>query len=154
MKNIFFYLFILLFISNCNLNKVVNHHGIHSLEKKEKNLVLRKTNKNDIIKILGPPSTISDFNKNIWIYLENKSTKKSLIKLGKKDTFTNNVLVLEVNSGGILISKNLTNIDKMKKIKFSEDITTASYKRNDYIYKLLSSMREKMNNPTKKNKRN
>ena len=137
-------------LSNCNFNKVVKHHGIHSLEKKKELLELNSTNKNDIIKILGPPSSISSFNKNIWIYLENKSTKESLIKLGKKKTYKNDVLVLEINSKGILIAQDFTNIEKMNEIKFSENVTTTSYKRNDYIYKLLSSMRQKVNRGTTK----
>ena len=112
--------------------------------------MLKNTNKNDIIKILGPPSSISNFNKNIWIYLESKSTKESFIKLGKKKTYKSNVLIVEMDSRGILISKEFTDIEKMNKIKFSDDVTTASYKRNDYIYQLLSSMRQKINKNTKK----
>ena len=35
------------------MQKPIKHHGVHKLELKEKKLILNKTNKNDIIKILG-----------------------------------------------------------------------------------------------------
>ena len=73
-------LFILLiFISNCSINKVVNHHGVHFLEKKQEKLILNSTNKNDILSNLGPPSTESTFDNDVWIYIERKETKTSII---------------------------------------------------------------------------
>ena len=44
---------LLLFISNCKLNKVVKHHGVQFLDKKHEKLIISKTNKNDIIGLLG-----------------------------------------------------------------------------------------------------
>ena len=43
----------LLFLASCSLNKVVQHHGVHNLEKKQTKLKVNFTNKNDIIKIIG-----------------------------------------------------------------------------------------------------
>ena len=45
---------IFLLISNCTLNKVVKHHGVHFLDKKQEKLILSTTNKNDLIKISTP----------------------------------------------------------------------------------------------------
>ena len=84
MKKIFFFILLLL-ISNCKLNKVVKHHGVHFLDKKQEKLSLKTTNKNDIVKILGPPSTKSTFDNDLWIYIERKTTKASVFKLGKKN---------------------------------------------------------------------
>ena len=72
---------IFFFISNCTLNKVVKHHGIHILDKKQKKLVLNSTNKNDIVNLLGPPSTKSTFDNDVWIYVERKTSKSSVFKL-------------------------------------------------------------------------
>ena len=69
---------LVIFISNCSLNKVVKHHGVHFLDKKQENLVLNSTNKNDILNKLGPPSTESTFDNDIWIYIERKETKTSI----------------------------------------------------------------------------
>ena len=82
MKILFILLFI--FISNCTLNKVVKHHGVHFLDKKQKSLELQSSNRNDILSVLGPPSTKSSFDNDVWIYIERKTTKSSVIKLGKK----------------------------------------------------------------------
>ena len=78
-------IFIFIFISNCTFNKVIKHHGVHSLEIKQSKLVENKDNKNDIINILGSPSTKGSFDSDIWIYIERKYTKESIIKLGKKN---------------------------------------------------------------------
>ena len=72
MKNIIF-LILLLFLHNCTINKVVHHHGVHNLEKKQEKLRINETNKNDIIKLIGPPSTKSSFNNDVFIYIEKKN---------------------------------------------------------------------------------
>jgi outer membrane protein assembly factor BamE (lipoprotein component of BamABCDE complex) len=45
--------------------------------------VINKTNKNDIMKILGNPSTKSKFDNDIWIYIERKQTQSKIKNLGK-----------------------------------------------------------------------
>ena len=106
MKNIIFIIIIAQLLSHCSLNKVTQHHGIQSLEKKQSKLKINYTNKNDIIKIIGPPSTKSTFDNDVFIYIERKTSSSKLLKLGKKKLITNNVLVLEIDSKGLLISKN------------------------------------------------
>ena len=64
------YLIIFLIISNCAQNKVVKHHGVHFLDKKQEKLVLNSTNVNDILLLMGPPSTQSTFDNDILIYIE------------------------------------------------------------------------------------
>jgi len=148
-----FIIFLFLFISNCKFNKVINHHGVHFLEKKENTLELNITNKNDILRILGPPSTVSSFDNDVWIYIERKNTKSSLIKLGKKKTMVNNVLILEISSNGLLVKKDFLDINDMKKIKFSKKTTEIAYSKNSFVYDFLSSMRQKVNDPLGKRKR-
>ena len=41
-------------------------------------------NSNDIISIFGPPSTKSNFDTNIWFYIERKKTNRSIFKLGNQ----------------------------------------------------------------------
>ena len=43
---------------------------------------MNKSNTNDLINILGPPSTKSSFDNNVWIYIERKKTNSSIFKLG------------------------------------------------------------------------
>ena len=87
------------------MNKVVQHHGVHNLEKKQAKLKINSTNKNDIIKLIGPPSTKSSFDNDVFIYIERKTSSSKLTKLGKKKLLTNNVLVLEIDNTGLLLSK-------------------------------------------------
>ena len=141
-------LFILLiFISNCSLNKVINHHGVHFLEKKQAKLVLNSTNKNDILSKLGPPSTESTFDNDLWIYLERKETKTSMATLGRRKVIINNVLILEINDLGILVDKKFLDIDDMNKINFSKNKTNVISSKESFLYEFLSSLRQKINDP-------
>ena len=146
MKKIF--LFILLFIvSNCSINKVSKHHGIYFLENKHKELVVLESNKNDIIKLLGPPSTTGSFNNDLWIYLEVEKTNKSIYTLSEKRIIKNNVLILEIDERGLLAKKNFFDINDMNKLKFSENSTSNIYSKNSFVYQFLSSMRQRLNDP-------
>ena len=147
------YFSVFLFISNCSINKVEKSHGIHFLQEKQKKLIISKTNKNDILAELGPPSTKSVFNNDTWIYIERRTTKKSLFKLGKKYINTNNVLVLEIDNRGLLVKKEFFDVNNMKKLKFSENKTSVQYSRNSFIYDFLSSVRQKVNDPLGKRKK-
>jgi len=76
-------LLIFFFTLNCSINKVSNLHGFSSIDRKVDKIELNKSNKNDVRKIIGPPSSKSTFN-DIWLYVERKKTNQSLFKLGKK----------------------------------------------------------------------
>lgn len=138
------------FLQNCSFNKVVQHHGVHNLEKKQEKLFINKTNKNDIIKLIGPPSTKSSFDNDLYIYIEKKTSSSKLTKLGSKDLLINNVLVLEINNKGILTSKKLYTKNDMMKIKFEEKITLANYSKESFINRFLFSVRQKIDDPTGK----
>ena len=137
----------LIFLSSCSLDKVVQHHGVHNLEKKQAKLKINYTNKNDIIKLIGPPSTKSSFDNDIYIYLERKTSSSRLTRLGKKRLIKNDVLVLEINNTGILLSKKFYNKDDMNEIKFDENITGVNYSKRSFIYNFLSSIRQKIDDP-------
>jgi outer membrane protein assembly factor BamE (lipoprotein component of BamABCDE complex) len=152
MKYFYYSIFIFLFVTNCTLNKVIKHHGVHFLEKKNAKLIVNNTNKNDIIKILGPPSTKSTFDNDLWIYIERSTSSSRLSKLGKKKLIKNNVLILEINQRGILSEKIFIDKDDMNNLKFSKDFTQMTYSKKSFIYDFLSSMRQKMNDPLNKKK--
>ena len=117
------------------------------MEKKQTSLVVNKTNRNDIIKILGSPSTKSKFDNDVWIYIESKSTQSELKNLGKMKIFKNHVLILEIDNYGILKKKEFYNKEDMKNLKVVEATTKAGFKRNSFIYDFMSSMRQKINDP-------
>ena len=137
----------LLVLASCSLDKVIQHHGVHNLEKKQAKLKINYTNKNDIIKLIGPPSTKSSFDNDIYIYLERKTSSSRLTRLGKKRLIKNDVLVLEIDNTGILLSKKFYNKDDMNEIKFDENITGVNYSKRSFIYNFLSSIRQKIDDP-------
>ena len=137
----------LFLLASCSLNKVVQHHGVHNLEKKQANLKINFTNKNDIIKLIGPPSTKSSFDNDVFIYIERKTSTSKLTKLGKKKLLTNNVLVLEIDNKGILLSKKFYNKEDMNKIDFNEEQTGLNYSKRSFINSFLSSLRQKIDDP-------
>ena len=136
-----------LIVTNCSYEKVVKHHGVTFLEKKQKSLKINETNKNDIKKILGTPSTTSKFDNDVWIYIERKQTQSRLKNLGRMKIYKNDVLVLELDDYGILKKKDFYNKEDMQKIKTVERTTGAVFSKNSFIYDFMSSMRQKINDP-------
>ena len=152
MKKIF-YLTILFFISNCTLNKTIDHHGVHFLEKKEKILVLNKTNKNDIFQLLGPPSTRGQFDNDLWIYIERKTTTSMIKKLGRKELIANNVLILEINNQGMLAKKTLLTKNDIENYEFTKTITTTDVNQKRFLTSTLGSLRQRINDPLGKKRK-
>ena len=129
------------------MKKVVKHHGVPFLEKKQQSLIVNKTNINDIREILGNPSTTSKFDNDVWIYIERKQTQSALRNLGKMKIYKNDVLVLEIDNFGILKKKEFFNKEDMEDIKIVKATTEAGFKRNSFVYNFMSSMRQKINDP-------
>ena len=152
MKKIFF-IIPFIFILNCSFDKVVKHHGVQFLDKKHKKLIINQTNKNDIIDLLGKPSTKSTFDNDVWIYIERKTSTGSIYKLGKSKLLVNNVLVLEINQMGLLASKKFYDKESMNDLEVAENITEPVYRKRSFVYDFLSSMRQKINDPLGKRKK-
>ena len=148
MKNSLYIFFIILVTTSCSLKPINNYHGVAFLEKKQEKLLINKSNKNDIIKILGSPSTKSILEDDLWIYLENRKTRSSIFKLGKDIELTNNVLVLQIDKKGLLKKKKFFNIDDQNKIKFTNEQTKMSDK-DGFIYGVVSSFRQKIESSKK-----
>tara|TARA_Y100000590_G_scaffold251088_1_gene281988 strand:- start:1438 stop:1896 length:459 start_codon:yes stop_codon:yes gene_type:complete len=146
------YLILILFFFtlSCSLNKVKNSHGIVSLKDKFNKINVNKSNTNDIIDILGPPSTKSTFDNNVWIYIERKKINRSIFKLGSQRIERNNVVVLEISSNGLLYKKEIFDLNNMNDYEFTKKTTTKNYDKNSYIYGVLSSLREKIDAPKKR----
>lgn len=148
-NNIFFLLIILFFTVECQQNEVIKTHGIAYLENREKQIFIEKTNKNDVIKIFGQPSTKGMTDDNLWIYIERTRTRGKLLKLGRNYIKKNNVLVLEFDKYGILKKKEFYNKEKMQKLSFSKDVTDNVVRKENFIYSFLSSIRQKMQSKRK-----
>ena len=147
MYKILYIIFVFLIASNCSFKKVIKHHGVPNLEKKQKTLIINVSNKNDIINILGQPSSKSKFDNDTWIYIERKQTQSKIKNFGRMKIYKNDVLVLDINNYGILQNKEFYNMSDMNNLKIVKSKTEAGYNRNSFIYKFMSSMRQKINDP-------
>ena len=141
---LFFFISIFILISNCSFNLVDDHHGVFYLEKKEKKIEVQVSNTNDILSILGEPSTKSTFDNDVWIYIERKITNSHFF--GRRELIVNNVMVLEIDDKGILAKKDFFDINDMKDIDFDQNRSESLQKRN-FIYNFLSSLRQRVNDP-------
>ena len=143
-KNVYLLVIILFFITACNQNEVIKTHGIAYLDKREKLIIVNKSNKNDTVNILGQPSTKGMTNDNLWIYIERTITRGKLLKFGRNYIKKNNVLVLEFDKYGILKKKEFFDKEKMKNVNFAKNITENNINKQNFIYSFLSSIRQKM----------
>ena len=143
-KTIFLLLACLIFFTGCQRNEVIRTHGIAYLDKREKLIVVNKSNKNDAIMLLGHPATKGMTDDNLWIYIERTKTRGKLLKLGRNYLKKNNVLILEFDKYGILSKKEFYDKENMKKINFAKVITENDVKKENFVYGFLSSIRQKM----------
>ena len=147
MLKILYIIFFSIIVSNCSTKPVSKHHGVPFLEKKQAKLLINKTNKNDILEILGSPSTKSKFDNDLWIYIERVQTQSKLKHLGRMKISKNNVLVLEIDTYGMLKKKEFFNKDDMKNLKIINTSTENAYNKKTFVYDFMSSMRQKINDP-------
>ena len=149
-----FLIILAIFLTSCKLNKVVNHHGIHNLEAKSKELLINQSNINQIKNLLGPPSSTSYFDEDILIYLERKTSNSKLLKLGKKKLIANNVLLLEVDNRGMLINKEFLNQEDLNKLTFTNKTTETIADQDSFVSRALSGIITKIDDPLGKKRGN
>ena len=68
---------------NCQLKEPSKKHGILFLKNRSDNLIVNKSNKNDILKSVGHPHSKSISDDNEWYYIERVLTKGDYLKLGQ-----------------------------------------------------------------------
>ena len=147
MIRVVYLLFVLLTITNCSLNPVINHHGVHNLDLKQSKIIIGVTNKNDLIKIIGPPMIKSYIDENVLIYIEKKTSSSKLSKFGKQKLLVNDVLVLNFDNKGILINKLLLSKEEMNNISFEEKITGMNISKKSFIIQALQTIRTSIDDP-------
>ena len=144
-KNHNILLLILFFILiGCKLQEPTKSHGILFLENRSNQLVVKKDNKNDVIKLFGYPHSKSFNNDDEWIYIERVLTKGSFHKLGQNVVKSNNVLVLSFNKYGIINQKKFLDQSDLNKLSFSKDITDNDLSKRSFVESFLSSIKSKM----------
>ena len=138
------YISLIFILTNCQLKDPIKGHGINFLENRSQKISLNKSNKNDVINILGNPHTRSIDDENLWFYFDRKIASGKLIKFADNDLLENNVLVLNFDKYGIVIQKEFYSKEDMKKIKYSEMETENPVSQQSFVASFLQSVRQKM----------
>ena len=140
-KLIILFLFLL---ANCQLQESKNLHGINYLENRKNILEVNKSNKNDVIKLLGNPHSKSINNEDKWFYFERMITKGELHKLGRNVLKTNNILEINFNTYGVVSNTKIYTKNDMKKVKKSDKKTKNTVSQKGFLNSFLSSIKQKM----------
>ena len=143
-------MFLTVFLSNCQKNRVIKTHGIFYLQNRAVLLKVQSSNRNDVIKILGKPHSKSLHEQNTWIYIERTRTKGKLLKLGRNVLLNNNVLVLKFDKYGILEEKLFYDKKGMNEYKFAKTETKNAVRRGTFVQSFVNSLRQKMRANAKK----
>ena len=143
-------LILLFFTISCSNNKVVNNHGFNALEIKADKIKVDESNKNDVLKNIGNPSSVSLFDDNTWFFLQRNSLNQSVFKLGKSKIQKNNILLISFNNYGIVDTKKIYTINDMKKLNIVKNTTVKKYDETSFAGKLLKSLDQKINAPKNK----
>ena len=137
-------MFLTVFLSNCQKNRIIKTHGIFYLQNRAVLLKVQTSNRNDVIKILGKPHSKSLHESNTWIYIERTRTRGKLLKLGRNVLLNNNVLVLKFDKYGLLEEKLFYDKKKMNEYKFVEAETENEVRRGSFVRSFVNSLRQKM----------
>ena len=140
----FLILILPIILLNCQINEPLKTHGIIFLENRSEKLIENKSNKNDVIKIIGQPHTKSINNENEWIYFERILSKGEFHRLGQNVLKANNLLRLNFDKFGILKKKEFLNKNNIKKVDFSKMKTNSSLTQKSFVERFLSSVKSKM----------
>lgn len=134
----------LIILTNCQLQEPKKIHGINFLENREKILIVKETNQNDVIKLIGKPHITSISEPNKWIYFQRTITKGKFHKLGRNILKENNVLELDFDKYGVLKKKKLYKKEDMNKVVYSKNETKNEVTQKSFVGKFLSSIKQKM----------
>ncbi len=138
------YLVLFVILIGCQLQDTIKTHGIIYLENRSKALSVNKSNKNDVIKVMGQPQIKSFEDDNMWIYAERVLTKGKFHKLGQNVLKENNVLALKFDKYGILINKKFFDKSEINRFSFSKKKTENDISKKSFVSSFLESVRQKM----------
>ena len=129
---------ILLFqLNSCGLKVVENHGQIYEKNIDFNELQVGKTTKNEIIEMLGSPSTTSNFDKEqSWIYIS--SEFKKYVFLDGKNT-DQKILILSFNEE-TLKNKEILSKNDIKNIDYEETITDSRGKKISWIKRFFTNL--------------
>ena len=77
---------------------------------------------------------------------------KEKFKLGTKKITSNNIIILEFDNKGLVFDKKFLDLNDMNDIEIVEEKTKKKFDQDNIIYNILSTLIEKINAPTRRDK--
>ena len=124
-------------LNSCGLKVIENHGQIYEKNINFKELQVGKTTKNEIVELLGSPSTTSNFdNEQSWIYIS--SEFKKFIFLDGSNT-DQKILILSFNQN-TLKNKELLSKNDINNIEYEETLTDSRGKKVNWIKEFFTNL--------------
>ena len=124
-------------LNSCGLKVVENHGQIYEKNINFKELQVGKTTRNEIVQLLGSPSTTSNFDdEQSWIYIS--SEFKKFIFLDGSNT-DQKILILSFNQN-TLKNKELLSKNDINNIEYEETLTDSRGKKVNWIKEFFTNL--------------
>ena len=124
-------------LNSCGLKVVENHGQIYEKNINFKELQVGKTTKNEIVELLGSPSTTSNFdNEQSWIYISSEFKKFVFLDGSNTDQ---KILILSFNQN-TLENKELLSKNDINNIKYEEMLTDSRGKKINWLKEFFSNL--------------
>ena len=124
-------------LNSCGLKVVENHGQIYEKNTNFKDLQVGKTTKNEIVELLGSPSTTSNFdNEQSWIYISSEFKKFVFLDGSNTDQ---KILILSFNQN-TLKNKELLSKNDINNIEYEETLTDSRGKKVNWIKDFFSNL--------------
>ena len=124
-------------LNSCGLKVIENHGQIYEENINFKELQVGKTTKNEIVELLGSPSTTSNFdNEQSWIYISSEF-KKFIFSDGSNTD--QKILILSFNQN-TLKNKELLSKNDINNIEYEETLTDSRGKKVNWIKDFFSNL--------------
>ena len=123
--------------NSCGLKVIDNHGQIYEENANFEELEIGKTTKNEVVKLLGSPSTTSNFDEEqSWIYIN--SEFRRFIFLDGTNT-DQKILILSFNQN-VLNNKELLSRNDINNIKYEESVTDSRGKKVNWVKEFFTDL--------------
>ena len=124
-------------LNSCGLKVVENHGQIYEKNINFKELQVGKTTRNEIVQLLGSPSTTSNFDdEQSWIYISSEFKKFVFLDGSNTDQ---KILILSFNQN-TLKNKELLSKNDINNIEYEETLTDSRGKKVNWIKEFFTNL--------------
>lgn len=135
-KHIIFNLFAVMTISACASDTFITHNG--NMPNEERISKIQKgLTKDEVLGILGTPSTIVSLDQNTWIYMSSKIKKVAFLE---PEELSRDVLTIKFDKFNQVSSINRMNKDNGSEIAVNENITTTKGSKPGFFAKYFGGV--------------